>query len=322
MASAFGVAAALIAAVAAFGYGKATSTTAPSPETALRQFRSHNPSPSTGAVLPPVKPSAAPSPSPGSPSPRPSAASSPSPTRIAPKASPTPAPSPTAPCGWDCPYQGGPASGVYQWFQCGRTTGQCTGDQSEPQAIETIGLAIPLARPLARSGVRTVTVTSPSGFTLAHAYESEHTETFDVAGDATGIYMTHLGTNVSVLGITSSTSIAQSPRFPVYLFPLAAGKSWWGHWDDQNHNAAADYTCTALDKTTLSIGGQQVQAWLVEARLHLLGPKSQGDVDVKTWFAPRYSQTVQEVWDDNLISGGVAYKAQWMSTLANLQPSR
>ena len=82
------------------------------------------------------------------------------------------------------------------------------------------------------------------------------------------------------------------------------------------------YVALRKPKTTLAIGGQQVQTWLVEARLHLLGPKSQGEVDVKTWFAPRYSQTVQEVWDDNLISGGVAYKAQWMSTLANLQPSR
>jgi len=58
--------------------------------------------------------------------------------------------------------------------------------------------------------------------------------------------------------------------------------------------------------TTLAIGGQQVRTWLVEARLHLLGPKSQGEVDVKTWFAPRYSQTLQEVWDDDLVSGGVS----------------
>ena len=152
--------------------------------------------------------------------------------------------------------------------------------------------------------------------------ESEHTETYDVVGDATGIYMAHMGTNVSVLGIPSSTGIAQSPRFPLYLFPLAVGKAWSGHWDDSNHNAAADYTCTVLDRTTLPIGGRQVQTWLVEARLHLLGPKTQGDVDVRTWFAPRYSQTVQEVWNDSLVSGGVSYRAQWMSTLANLQPNR
>jgi hypothetical protein len=137
---------------------------------------------------------------------------------------------------------------------------------------------------------------SPGSFTLTHAYAAEHTDAFDVTGGADGVVMTHLGTSVSVLGIASSVGITQSPPFPLYRFPLAVGRTWSGHWEDENGNAAADYACAVLDRTVLTIGGQPVRVWMVDASLHLLGPRTQGTADVRTWYAPRLMQTVQEVW--------------------------
>lgn len=312
----------VLVAVVSVSYLGARRTSAPSVVQALKAFRAHSPSPSpTGADASAspvgVTPSLLATPTTPTPSPSPS----PSPSRR--ESAPSPGASAAAtPCGWDCPYQGPPEAGVYQWFQCGATSGECTGDPGEPQAMETIILLVPLTRALPRTGVRTVTGTGPNQWHLSHAYANEHHEDFDVSGGPSGIYSTQHSIEVSLLGIDNTTSIVQTPPFPAVLFPLAVGKTWSGHWKDSNGNADADYTSTVLDKTQLTIGGQLVQTWAVDWRFKLLGPKTTGDVDFKSWIAPRYSQTVQESQSENLTSGGTSYQGNWTITLASLQPSR
>ena len=314
---AVGLLAALVAAVA---YGGLRSTTPASKQEALERFRRRDvsPSPSPSALATASSnfgPTAGPSAAVSIPVLRP-----PRSTGTTPSSNPTSSPKP---CALDCPYRGPPAEGVYTWFQCWRTAGQCTGEAGEAEASETFELIVPVTRPFPRTGVRTVTVSDPNHWSVAHSYAGEHRETFDLSGDGSGIRSSRYSADVSVLGLVTSTEIRQVPAFPAFEFPLMPGRTWSGHWDDPNGNVNANFTTSVVRQEELTIGGQAVQTWLVETHLDLLGPKTHGDADVKAWFAPQFSQSVQEAQEQSIVDArNISYRATWMVTLANLRPQR
>ncbi|HEU5001983.1 MAG TPA: hypothetical protein VFW71_04310 [Actinomycetota bacterium] len=314
------------------GYGRIHATTAASAAQALQQFRARAASPSP-APEPIATDTADPTPSPAplsTPLSSPAAAGAATSTAAAAAPTPrpavasaaTPAPPPTACTGWDCPYLGPPAPGVTQWFQCGRTDGQCTGDSSEPPATETFVILVPITRDLPRTGVRTITRLGPNSWNITHVFANEHSEQEDLNGSASGVTNSRLLTDISVLGTDNSVAIREAPPFPAVVLPLAVGKTWSGHWDDANGGVNADYANAVLDRQTLTIGGQPVQTWVVDTHLKLLGPSTHGDVEMKWWVSLKYSETVQEYETQNIVDPhGYTYQSQWMITEESLTPA-
>lgn len=309
--------AALLAVEVVAAGARLTSATAVPPAGALREFRNPR-DPRVHAPAPPP-PAAAPG-SPGAVDGSTDTAPIPA---GAPAASPeaTPVPASPAACGWDCPYQGPPRAGVYEWHQCGGAAGRCTGDPSEPQATETIGAFAPVTRSLPRRGTRTVTHTGPGTWTFVHAYAVEHTEEYEVASDAAGIHNHKLRVDLSLLGQSRTVRVTQEPPFTPFRYPAALGDIWSGHWDDPGGTAGGDYVCTVIGREELEIGGRTVNAWVVEVRIKLLGPRVGGDVTARLWVVPELTITAQEYQEQSLQDDqGMTYRARWMVTLVSVTP--
>jgi hypothetical protein len=135
----------------------------------------------------------------------------------------------------------------------------------------------------------------------------------------TGVVSNRYRTSISVLLLDNATDVAQQPPFPAYKLPLALGSSWSGHWDDPV--VSADYSSGVVGVEVLSVGGREVETWVVESRVTPLGPLAKGSVTVRSWFAPALSQSVQEV-QDLVDSRGVTYRGRWMVTMARTEPMR
>ncbi|MGH2767787.1 MAG: hypothetical protein ACRDIF_02400, partial [Actinomycetota bacterium] len=211
-----------------------------------------------------------------------------------------------------------PDPGVYEWLQCGRSAGQCTGEASEPEASEAI---TGISRPLPRRGLRTIVVSGPSSWTLGHAYAAEHYEEAEVSRDASAFYFLRLRVDLSLLIQKMSVAIIHNPPLKGFQIPAAQGSSWGGRFDDAGGAAVADYSSTVVGKEEIEVGGQKIRTWLVETNVRLLGPMANGDIQARLWFAPELGATVQEYKKQSLADAqGLTYSSEWMITLASLNP--
>lgn len=301
-----GIIAALLVLQGVVVYGRLTSTTEVTTEKALSEFRERQAA-ATTAPGPQQEggPSAITTAPPSVPSAPPAATKGPS------------ARQPT--CEWVCATNfTAPAQGVYEWFQCGREAGQCTAQESEPQGSESFG---GLSRPLPRKGQRSIIVTASNKWTSYHQYAEEHREEFDLFVDQTGVFGDHYKVNITIGGLPGGTDIRQAPPARFMQFPSSVGIAWNGHWEDRNDEADADYAGKIIDRQEISMGGRRVRTWVVEIKMKLLGPKSNGDVLVRLWVSPEMRQTIQEFYDQDITNEqGINYKGKWMITLANPQP--
>jgi hypothetical protein len=224
-------------------------------------------------------------------------------------------------CDWVCPSSFAPPdNGVYRYFQCGRTEGQCTGDSSEPVGVESIGGLPP--REFPRTGQRIVTTTGPQTFTNEHVYAQEHREQFDLNVDPSGVYNSRYKVDINFGPAGGGSDIRMQPPFKLTQWPLSLGLSWSGNWTDTNRKGDGAYTCKAVSKDELNIGGTKVRTWAVDCQVQLKGPENTGQVLIKFWVAPELRTTVQELYDQKLTTPQGPYEGRWMVTLTNVKPSR
>lgn len=229
--------------------------------------------------------------------------------------------SPTSSCEWVC--QGpltAPKEGVYEWYQCGRDLGQCSGAETEPAGSEELG---GVGREFPRKGQRSVIVTAANKWTSAHQYSGEHKEEFDLFVESSGVMGDRYDVDITIGPGSGGIHIKQVPPARYMQFPAAVGADWSGRWEDANREADADYAARIIDRQEIVISGRKVRTWVVELKMKLSGPKSTGDVLVRLWVSPEQRQTVQEFYDQSVTDDrGFTYKAKWMITLSVLDPKR
>lgn len=224
-------------------------------------------------------------------------------------------------CDWNCPTSYTvPDPGVYEYFQCGRETGQCDGSASEPKGHEVLGV---VGRDLPDRGQRIVATQDNTHWNNIHVYSEEHREEFDLAVSPSELVNSRYKVDLTVGGHTEVNDIRQNPPYRLVRFPVSLGDSWTGHWVDANGGGDADYTTTVVGKEELTIGGVKVRTWKIESRITLLGPKTRGSVHFIAWVAPDRRTDMQEYYDQDLTNEqNIPYKATWMVTLVKLEPQR
>jgi hypothetical protein len=225
-------------------------------------------------------------------------------------------------CDWVCSTNfTPPENGVYQYFQCGKTSGQCTGDPSEPTGTETIGPN--QSRDFPRNGQRIITSTGARTWTNSHVYAQEHREEFDLAIDESGVFNSRYKVQVFFGPIEGGSEIKMQPPFRLNQFPASLGQAWNGSWTDSNRQGDGDYACKTVGKEELNIGGTKIRTWVVECRITLKGPENTGNVLIKFWVSPELRNTAQEMYDQSITSRTKGpYQGKWMATLSNVKPQR
>lgn len=229
------------------------------------------------------------------------------------------APSAAADCDWVCPTAlQAPEAGVYSYFQCSRTAGQCTGS-NEPEGWEEIS---GVRRSFKREGSRYVTVSSKTQWNNVHFYADEHKEEFDLSIDETGVYVSRYKVDITFGPVPGGIDIRQEPPFRITAFPLAVGQKWNGSWKDANGEADADYTSEVVGKEEITVAGKTYRTWVLQHHLTFKGPKNFGTADLRFWLSPELRQPVQEFYDQKLDTPQGPYRGYWMVTLANPKPTR
>jgi hypothetical protein len=227
---------------------------------------------------------------------------------------------PAKSCDWACPTTTNPPeNGTYEYYQCGRTSGQCDGSQVEPAGTES---ASGLNRDLPRLGQRTIQSSSERSWLNRHFYSQEHLEEFDVSNDAGGVYNHRYKVDIRFGPIQGGSELKMQPPIRFASWPMSVGLSWKGAWTDTNREGDGDYECKVLSKEELKIGGQPAKTWLLDCHLRLKGPEVSGDVLLKFWLNPEQRNTSQEYYEQSLQTPQGPYSSKWMVTLANLSPKK
>lgn len=222
-------------------------------------------------------------------------------------------------CDWICTTDFSPPEpGVYEYFQCGRTSGQCTGQDGEPRGQEKFGGG--LAREFPRTGQRAITRTSEKTWNNIHYYADEHREEFDLSITTSGVFNHRYKIEIKVGPVPGGSELRQEPPLRFAVWPMHLGQTWNGSWIDSNRNADADYDCAVEAKEEVRIRSRALRTWVVACGLHLKGPKQQGEVGIRLWLSPELRNTVQEIYDQDLSTPQGHYEGQWMVTLADDRP--
>lgn len=244
----------------------------------------------------------------------------PIPTAKATRAQSPQAGQPTKSCDWSCPTTTNPPeNGTYEYYQCGRTSGQCDGSQAEPAGVES---ASGLNRDLPRVGQRTIQSSSDRSWLNRHFYSQEHIEEFDLSNDAAGVYNHSYKVDIRFGPIQGGSHLRMQPPIRFASWPMSVGLSWKGAWTDSNREGDGDYECKVVSKEELRIASQPAKTWLLDCHLRLKGPKVSGDVLVKLWLNPEQRNTSQEYYEQSLQTPQGPYSSKWMVTLANLAPKK
>lgn len=226
---------------------------------------------------------------------------------------------PAASCEWACVTTDAPPdNGVYEYFQCGRTSGQCTGEESEPQGSESFGGS--LSRTLPRRGQRILHATGRNSWTNRHIYAEEHREEFDLSFENNGVLNHRYKVDIKIGPVAGGSEMRFQPPLKFSQFPMTVGMSWNASVSDLNRNADADYTCQVVGKEEIKVQTSKVKTWVVDCKMTLKGPKTKGNVNVRFWVSPEQRNTIQEIYDQNLETEQGPYTGKWMVTLANLKP--
>lgn len=178
-------------------YGVLTSTTEITTKQALEEFRRRQQEVSAAE---PVESSASPAPA--------SVEGPAGPTTSASKARGEAQPAAQPGCEWVCATNfSAPPAGVYDWFQCGKETGQCTGADTEAAGSESFG---GLGRPLPRTGRRSIIVVSANRWTSYHQYADEHKEEFDLYVDPTGVFGERYKVDIKIARARGAATFAKT----------------------------------------------------------------------------------------------------------------
>lgn len=225
---------------------------------------------------------------------------------------------PAGPCTDSCfPTIAPPDPGVYEYYQCAKTSGQCTGG-SEPLGWEEIG---GVRRSFDRIGQRYVTVSSASDWNNVHFYAKEHREEFDLHIDRTGVYNSRYKVDISFGPVGSGSDIRMEPPLMINRFPMKVGDAWSGSWHDANRTADADYHVKIAGKENITVDGRVHPTWVIEQNITLKGPKNTGVVKLKFWLSMDVRTPVQEVYDEQMQTPEGSYRSYWMTTLISAKPS-
>ncbi|MGH9198354.1 MAG: hypothetical protein ACRD1T_21805, partial [Acidimicrobiia bacterium] len=225
----------------------------------------------------------------------------------------------TVQCEWACvTTDAPPENGVYEYFQCGRTSGQCTGEESEPQGMESFGGS--LSRPLPRKGQRILSGTGRNTWNNIHIYAEEHREEFDLSFENNAVLNHRYKVEIKIGPVTGGSEMKMQPPLRFSQFPMTVGMAWNGSFTDLNRNADADYACQVVGKEEMKILTARVKTWVVDCKLTMKGPKTKGYVNLRFWVSPDQRNTIQELYDQSLETEQGPYTGKWMVTLANVKP--
>lgn len=289
-------------------YGRFSATTQFSPEQAVAEFRARQAD----------APAAAPEPGEDPSSPEAQQLGAEESPQAGPKDKTRSVPSPAPACEWACStVNEPPVNGVYEYFQCGRTTGQCTGEESEPQGTESFG---GLSRPFPRRGQRILSTTGANAWNNVHIYAEEHREEFDLSYENDAVLNHRYKVDIKVGPVSGGSDIRMQPPLKFAQFPMSLGQAWSGSFTDLNRESDADYACSVAAREEIRVQTSRVRTWVVDCKLTLKGPKTKGDVNLRFWISPELRNTIQETYDEQLDTPQGPYAGKWMVTLASLTP--
>lgn len=287
----------LLVGLGGVGYRWFTTSTEVSSAEALQRFRE-------GRATPDGSPSPGPTPTPAdtAPTPTPAGRSEATVTAPTPTPVPTPAPPPTGPGGFVLLP---PEEGVYEW---------------ETQGWEQVNPG-PGRRDLPERSRRIITHEGERSWLNDHIYSEEHEEWFPLTISEQGVSAASYRIRVSFGPITQDQKLDFSPPMRFAVFPLEVGQQWQGSWEDAPDNTRGTYVGETFERTTLDIGGEQVEVWGVEVDMEMEGDTS-GTVLTRIWISPKYRMTVKEFYDQRVESGPGTYEGEWTITLVSTSPQR
>jgi hypothetical protein len=191
-----------------------------------------------------------------------------------------------------------PDEGVYSW---------------ETEGYEQVGGA---RREFPDETQRIITLDENETWTQHHYFSEDRQIWTAFQRGPSGAEITRQRNKVTFGPVTNESEIEFSPAMLAAPSTLETGFEWEGNWDGDTYGS---YSGEVLERSTMEIGGQQVEVWEMAFVISLRGDQ-EGRVEARVWFAPGPVLTVREHYVQDVRSSGASYHAEWMQTLKSLEP--
>lgn len=165
---------------------------------------------------------------------------------------------------------------------------------------------------------RIITLSGNRSWTEHHYFSEEREIWTQFQWGARGAEVTEQRNKVKFGPVTNESMIDFVPAMLVGPRDLRVGYEWGGKWSG---DTSGDYSSKIFERSTLVIGGEEVEVWGISYEIDLRG-EQEGKVTAQVWLAPAEGLTVKEHYVQNVESSGARYQAEWEQTLKSLEPRR
>ena len=165
---------------------------------------------------------------------------------------------------------------------------------------------------------RIVTLNAGGRWTNHHYFSEERESWSQLQADGDGYLFFYQRNRIEFGPVTRDVKVVFDPPMRSGLFPARVGQTWKGSWRGPTYGS---YDYRILDRTSVTIGGQPVDVWVMEFRIHLRG-ENEGEVLGRVWLSPKHHLTVREQYVQDVETGPGTYHAEWDMTLKSLKPER
>ncbi|MGH2806518.1 MAG: hypothetical protein ACRDKT_04505 [Actinomycetota bacterium] len=193
-----------------------------------------------------------------------------------------------------------PADGVYTWN------------------IEGYEQAPGVRRDLPRRSHRIITYEGDNAWQEHHIFSEQKEQWFDLQISRAGVATTAVRNRVEMGPVTVDRTVTYNPPCFVSRFPVRVGQTWEGSWSGKT---SGTYVAKTFERTTLTIGGEQVDVYGTEVIMDLTG-EVEGRVVTRSWVAPHYSLVVKQYQESKVRSGPGDYYSEWSGQVTSLHPQR
>ena len=173
-------------------------------------------------------------------------------------------------------------------------------------------------RELPERSNRIITHEEGYAWTEHHIYSEQKEQWFGLVNTQEGVAATTVRNRVVFGPVTNDKTVVFDPMMFVSRFPLKVGQEWEGKWSGKT---SGEYTGRTFERTTMAIGGKEVEVWGTEVHMTMRGD-IEGTNITRSWVAPDYFMVVKQYQETRVKSGPADYYSEWTGQVLSLEPRR
>ncbi|MBI4728736.1 MAG: hypothetical protein HY775_04445 [Acidobacteria bacterium] len=155
-------------------------------------------------------------------------------------------------------------------------------------------------------------------WTNHHLFSDQHEEWFDLTIAPDGVFCPSFRARITFGPFTEDETLRFDPPLRFSTFPFRLGEQWQGTFSGET---SGSYTGKTFEHTSMTIGGETLEAWAVQIDMTFEG-KVSGEARFRLWLSPKYRLSLKEQYREVERTSGHTYRNDITITLLSTKPQQ